>query len=121
MPSLGKLRTARVFRRFQSQGAAATLPLLQGWADKGLDVAGQPFLLLDHALSFGGDATGIDSLGGLCPGGQPRLLQAICSDLRAQDTQGTGALDTIITDPQAHPQTRFEAMGWQVYLRNHAD
>ena len=118
MASLGKRRCAEVLRRFQSDGAAATLPLLQGWADKGFDVAGQPFVLLDVALSFGGDAQGIDALAGLCPGGQPQLLHAICSGLRLHDT---AALDAIIADPRAHPQTRFEAMGWQIFLRNHAD
>jgi phage terminase large subunit-like protein len=88
-------------------------------AEKGFDVAHVPFTLLDDILS-NGTRVDLETLAPLARhtlGGQPRLFQAIV------DTMASGshtALDHIAADGGAHPMTRFEAMGWAVFLAHQA-
>lgn len=86
---------------------------------RGADVAGVPFKLLDTMLGSNQaeDWRGIERLARHLLGGQPRLFAAISQDLGAGEAV---QLDSIVTDVSAHPMTRFEAMGWAVFLRNRA-
>ncbi len=88
---------------------------LERIADRGFDVAGIPFQLVDDLLSDGpqADFKAIIPLARHTVGGQPRLLSAILEDLSNDTRDG---LCQIVTDVTAHPMTRFEAMGWATYL-----
>lgn len=110
-----KLRIDLAFETGRMDRVAA---LLDRFAAKGVDVAGVPFRLLDRA--FAGEPAVVSDMGGLgrfTLGGQPRLFAAIVADY--QDRQ-TPALRALVGDPSAHPRTRFEAMGWSVFLTNRA-
>ncbi len=98
----------RAARKGRFEELDATLTRL---SEKGFDVAGVPFRLLDEAL-FDGDGAGIAGLGRVADhtfGGQPRLLRAAVDDLQHG---GPDHLHDLIRDTDAHPMTCFEAMGW---------
>lgn len=80
-------------------------------SEKGFDVAGVPFRLLDEALFDENDACigGLHNVAHHTLGGQPQLLRAALADLQ---NQRDGQLQDLIRDGDAHPMTRFEAMGW---------
>lgn len=84
-----------------------------------VDVAGVPFQILDWVLSDDGlsDWTSLSAFGKFTSGAQPRLFAAILQDL--QNTAPT-ELVAISNDTDAHPITRFEAMGWAVYCQHGA-
>lgn len=88
---------------------------LEKLAERGVDVAGLPFDILDRCLSSGAE-TDYDALAALADrtlGGQPRLFRAICAALASGRN---AALEGIVADTGAHHMTRFEAMGWAVFL-----
>ncbi|WP_208347225.1 glycosyltransferase [Pseudaestuariivita rosea] len=85
---------------------------------KGFDIAGVPFQLLDRLLEKQSKHQ-IESALPLARhtlGGQPRLLTAILNDLI--NSSSCKELRKIVRDSTAHPMTRFEAMGWTVFLRH---
>ena len=94
---------------------------LQRLSEKGFDVAGVPFRLVDGLLSTGAEGAAFQ---GLLPiarhtvGGQPRLLTGLLGDL---NDGSYGRLERIVSDTAAHSMTRFEAMGWAVYSGHRAE
>ncbi|MEM6758480.1 MAG: hypothetical protein AAF601_03270 [Pseudomonadota bacterium] len=103
----------KIRRLFSKRKGADLTAFLHTLGGRGFDVAGAPFRLLDEALSSGAvaDLQQMTALAEVTRGGQPRLLRAVLSDLSG------AALDDLVRDTDAHPMTRFEAMGWQVFLR----
>ena len=89
-------------------------------ADKGFDVAGVPFRLLDDLLSTRAevDFTALIPLARHTLGGQPALLTAVLQDLQAGEIDH---LKRLVEEGSAHTMTRFEAMGWATYLTHRAD
>jgi len=109
-----RLQTAYHKRKFDK--LTGTLDRL---TTRGFDIAGVPFQLLDQAFCDA-DVDGLEGMATLARfthGGQPDLLRAIVNGV-SHDNQS--ALDSLIQDVSAHPMTRFEAMGWAVFLRNRA-
>ncbi|MEO0633617.1 MAG: hypothetical protein AAFY52_05735 [Pseudomonadota bacterium] len=105
----------KIRRLFAKRKGAELTAFLQTLDGRGFDVAGAPFRLIDEALSSG-DVAGIGVMAGMAEvtrGGQPGLLRAVVADL-----EGGDALGALVRDAEAHPMTRFEAMGWQVFLRH---
>ena len=88
-------------------------------AQKGFDVAGVPFRVIDRLLHGNADIDyrQLAPLARHTLGGQPRLFNAIVADL-GNDT--TRRLGEIVDDNDAHPMTRFEAVGWAVFARHRA-
>lgn len=77
-----------------------------------------PFQILDRHLSADRyDPPDLEPLAALLPGGQGRLFSAILQAMAARDTS---PLDAIVRDRQAHIETRFEAMGWALFLARRA-
>lgn len=111
-----RIRVDTLFARGKLSKIAEYLGKME---QKGFDVAGVPFQLLDRALSNGApcDWDSFVHLASLTKGGQPRLLSAIAADL---SHNAAGHLDTIVVDKDAHPMTRFEAMGWAAYIAHRA-
>lgn len=99
----------------EKQNFAQLDQYLEKLSVKGVDVAAVPFQVINEVLSSGTDVDfeAIIPLARHTPGGQPRLLNALLADLG--DTTQDG-LRHIVADDTAHPMTRFEAMGWAVYL-----
>jgi hypothetical protein len=84
------------------------------------DIAGLPFSLLDQLLS----AQRLDEIAELAPlatflpAAQPTLFNAILNSIAHENlTQ----LDQIADDPNAHNQSRTEALGWAVFLKHRAN
>ncbi len=92
---------------------------LQKLSEKGFDVAGIPFRLVDDLVAHDAKA---DFLAALplarhTVGGQPRLLAAVLNGLSLGSAEN---LHQIVSDVSAHPMTRFEAMGWANFVTHKA-
>ncbi|MFD2738031.1 glycosyltransferase [Sulfitobacter aestuarii] len=110
----------KIERLFDKRKAQELTGFLQKLSGRGFDVAGVPFRLLDRALSTN-HTEGLEHMADLANvtrGGQPRLFRSIVEDM---SKHGQSSLCSLIRDAEAHPMTRFEAMGWTVFLRNRAN
>lgn len=92
---------------------------LERLSNKGFDVAGVPFRVVDDMLARDSapDFAAALPLTRHTVGGQPRLLSAVLGDLGSDSVD---KLDRIVADASAHPMTRFEAMGWANFVSHNA-
>lgn len=109
-----RLRIERLWRKKKFSTLDGYLERLSG---NGFDIAGIPFKMLDFLPEDRPDVDAIKRLGRHTYGGQPRLYAAILDDYYDAVPE---QLNRIGRDRAAHPMTRFEAMGWAVYVARRA-